>query len=102
VAADGSRRTREEHATHALESRYNLTITSISMAVAPIIGTIELVGVLADRLSIDSGPLAAIASINLDYVGYGIVGLFVLSWLTALAVWRFGRIEERWSHNLTG
>jgi hypothetical protein len=26
----------------------------------------------------------------------------ILSWLTALAVWRFGRIEERWSHNLTG
>lgn len=81
---------------------YNLTITSISVAVALVIGTIELVGVLADRLSIDSGPLAAIASINLDYVGYGIVALFVVSWLIALAVWRFGRIEERWSQNLTG
>lgn len=81
---------------------YNLTITSISVAVALIIGTIELVGVLADRLGIDSGPLAAVASINLDYVGYGIVVLFVVSWLTALAVWRFGRIEERWSQNLTG
>ena len=79
---------------------YNLTITSISVAVALIIGTIELVGVLAERLDIESGPLAAIASINLDYVGYGIVGLFVVTWLTALAVWRFGRIEERWSRNL--
>ena len=80
---------------------YNLTITSISVAVALIIGTIELIGVLADRLKIDSGPLAAIASINLDYVGYGIVALFVISWLAALAVWRFGRIEERWSQNLS-
>jgi nickel/cobalt transporter (NiCoT) family protein len=80
---------------------YNLTITSISVAVALIIGTIELVGVLADRLDIESGPLAAIAKINLDFVGYGIVLLFLVSWLTALAVWRFGRIEERWSQHLT-
>ena len=80
---------------------YNLTITSISVAVALIIGTIELVGVLADQLKIESGPLAAIANINLDFVGYGIVVLFVVSWLTALAIWRFGRIEERWSQHLT-
>ena len=81
---------------------YNLTITSISVAVALIIGTIELIGVLADRLKIDSGPLATVASINLDYVGYIIVGLFVVSWLIALSVWRFGRIEQRWSQNFTG
>jgi high-affinity nickel-transport protein len=56
---------------------YNMTITSLSVAVALIIGTIELVGVLADRLHIDSGPLAGIANINLDYAGYLIVGLFV-------------------------
>lgn len=48
---------------------YNLTITSLSVAVALVIGTIELVGVLADRLHVDSGPLADIASINLDYAG---------------------------------
>jgi nickel/cobalt transporter (NiCoT) family protein len=79
---------------------YNLTITSISVAVALIIGTIELIGVLADRLGIEKGPLAAIAHISLDYVGYGIVALFVVSWLVALGVWRFGKIEERWSRNL--
>ncbi|HEX4686571.1 MAG TPA: HoxN/HupN/NixA family nickel/cobalt transporter, partial [Nocardioides sp.] len=79
---------------------YNITITSISVAVALIIGTIELVGVVADQAHITSGPLAAIASIPLDYAGYGIVGLFVLAWAVALAVWRFGRIEERWSSDL--
>ena len=79
---------------------YNITITSISVAVALIIGTIELVGVLADQAKIDSGPLSAIASIPLDYAGYAIVAFFVLAWLTALAVWRFGRIEEKWSADL--
>ncbi|MCA1217513.1 HoxN/HupN/NixA family nickel/cobalt transporter [Streptomyces sp. 8L] len=79
---------------------YNITITSISVAVALIIGTIELIGVLTDQANITSGPLAAIASINLDYAGYGIVGLFFLSWLVALLVWRYGRIEEKWSAGL--
>jgi high-affinity nickel-transport protein len=79
---------------------YNITITSISVAVALIIGTIELVGVFTEQAHITSGPLAAISSIPLDYAGYGIVGLFVLAWVVAIAVWRFGRIEERWSSDL--
>jgi high-affinity nickel-transport protein len=79
---------------------YNITITSLSVAVALIIGTIELIGVLTDQAGIRTGPLAAIANIPLDYAGYGIVALFVVAWLGALAVWRFGRIEERWSAKL--
>jgi high-affinity nickel-transport protein len=76
---------------------YNITITSISVAVALIIGTIELVSVLVQQAHITSGPLAAIGGLNLDYAGYGIVGLFVVSWLVAIAVWRYGHIEEKWS-----
>ncbi|MGI9155099.1 MAG: HoxN/HupN/NixA family nickel/cobalt transporter [Marmoricola sp.] len=79
---------------------YNITITSISIAVALIIGTIELIGVIADQAKVTTGPLAAVANIPLDYAGYGIVALFFASWVVALAVWRFGRIEERWSANL--
>jgi|tagenome__1003787_1003787.scaffolds.fasta_scaffold20667703_1 high-affinity nickel-transport protein len=79
---------------------YNITITTISVAVALIIGTVELIGVLAQQAGITTGPLAAIAGIPLDYAGYGIVAVFVLSWLVAILVWRFGRIEERWSAGL--
>jgi high-affinity nickel-transport protein len=81
---------------------YNITVTTLSVAVAFVIGTIELVSILTEKLDITSGPLAAIASVNLDYVGFGIVGLFVLTWAVALAVWRFGRIEEKWSAKLSG
>ena len=49
---------------------YNLTITAISVAVALVIGTIELVGVLADQIGIQHGPLAAVAAIPLDHAGY--------------------------------
>jgi high-affinity nickel-transport protein len=79
---------------------YNITITAISVAVALVIGTIELATVLADEAGITHGPVAAMASVPLDYAGYGIVVLFVLAWAIALAVWRFGRIEERWSADL--
>jgi len=81
---------------------YNITITSISVAVALVIGTIELIGVLADQAKITTGPLAAIASIPLDYAGYAIVLLFVVAWVVALAVWRLGNIEQRWSAGLSG
>jgi high-affinity nickel-transport protein len=79
---------------------YNITITALSVAVALVIGTIELLGVIADQAHITSGPISAVADIPLDYAGYGIAGLFLVSWAVALLVWRFGRIEERWSADL--
>jgi high-affinity nickel-transport protein len=79
---------------------YNLTITGLSVAVALIIGTIELVSILTDRLDITSGPLAAIGGLDLNYVGFVIAGLFVLTWAVALLVWRYARIEEKWSAGL--
>ncbi|MDT7606877.1 MAG: nickel/cobalt transporter (NiCoT) family protein [Pseudonocardiales bacterium] len=79
---------------------YNITITALSVAVALIIGTIELIGVLVDQAGIRSGPLFDIASIPLDFAGYAIVALFVLAWLVAFAVWKVGRVEEKWSARL--
>ncbi|MGZ4506397.1 MAG: Nickel transporter NicT [Blastococcus sp.] len=76
---------------------YNLTITGLSVAVALIIGGIELTAVLVDRLQIRTGPLAAIGALNLNSVGYAIVGLFALTWLVSALVWRLGRIEQRWT-----
>ncbi|GII55299.1 nickel/cobalt efflux system [Planotetraspora thailandica] len=76
---------------------YNITITALSVAVAVIIGAIELIGLLAEKLDVTSGPVAAIAGLDLNSVGYVIVALFVLTWIVAFAIWRFGRIEHRWS-----
>jgi high-affinity nickel-transport protein len=76
---------------------YNLTVTGLSVAVALGIGGIELIGVLAERLHITTGPLAAIASIDLGDVGYLVVALFLAAWLLAVGAWKLGRIEERWS-----
>ena len=79
---------------------YNITITGLSVAVAFVIGTIELVSILTEKLGIGSGPLAAIGGLDLNFVGYAIVGLFVLTWVIAFAIWRYGRVEEKWSAGL--
>jgi high-affinity nickel-transport protein len=79
---------------------YNITITGLSVAVALIIGTIELISILTDKLGIKTGPLAAIGGLDLNNVGYVIVGLFVATWIVALLVWRYGRIEDKWSARL--
>jgi nickel/cobalt transporter (NiCoT) family protein len=79
---------------------YNITITGLSVAVALLIGSIELLTVLADKLSLTGGVWDFATNLNLNLVGYAIVGLFVVTWAIALAVWRFGHIEEKWSANL--
>jgi high-affinity nickel-transport protein len=76
---------------------YNITITGLSVAVAFIIGGIELLGILAEKAGLTGGFWDWVTGLDLNYIGYAIVGLFVLTWVVALAVWRFGRIEERWS-----
>ena len=79
---------------------YNITITGLSIAVALIIGGIEITSIVVDKLDITSGPLAWIGGLDLNHVGYVIVGLFVATWVVALAVWRVARIEDRWSEKL--
>jgi high-affinity nickel-transport protein len=79
---------------------YNLTITGLSVAVALIVGTVELGGLATQKLGLTGGFWGWIAAININTVGFIIVGLFVATWLIALAIWRFARIEERWSIDL--
>ena len=59
---------------------YNLTVTVLSVTVALAIGGLLLVGRVVDRLHVESAPLRWIASLDLDYVGFGIVGLFLATW----------------------
>ena len=79
---------------------YNIVITGLSVAVALVIGLIEIDSILVEKLSIHSGPLHAVGSLDLNHVGYIIAALFALTWAIALAWWRFGRVEERWSAGL--
>ncbi len=79
---------------------YNITITGLSVAVAAVIGTIELGGLLASRLALSGSFWSWFENIDVNALGFVIVGLFVITWMIALGVWRYGRIEERWSAHL--
>jgi high-affinity nickel-transport protein len=76
---------------------YNLTVTSLSVAVALVVGTVELADLAVDRLRLHGGAWSWIASINTNTLGYLIVGLFVATWAGSLAFWRLAHVEERWS-----
>jgi high-affinity nickel-transport protein len=73
---------------------YNITITGLSVAVALVVGTIELVSILANRLTLKGGFWDAVSNLNLNTAGFVIVGLFAATWVIALAVWRVARIED--------
>lgn len=80
---------------------YNITTTGLSIFVAFVIGTIQLIGVLADKTSIDNyQPFTMIAAIDLNKVGYFIVASFVGAWLLSVLVWRLGRYEARYSSGI--
>ncbi|MEV7603065.1 HoxN/HupN/NixA family nickel/cobalt transporter [Kitasatospora sp. NPDC089797] len=76
---------------------YNLTITGLSIAVAFVIGTIELVSVLHEKLDLTDPVTGWISDISLDNVGYLLVAMFVVVWACALAYWRFSNVERRWA-----
>lgn len=75
---------------------YNLTVTGLSVIVALFVGTVELVTIVTERwLHVHSGIWGFIQSLDFQTMGFAVAALFVLAWAASLAIWRFGRFEER-------
>jgi len=79
---------------------YNIMITGLSVAVALLIGTAELLSIAADRFDLHGGFWNWISGLDLNTLGYGIVAMFILVWVGALAFWKYGRIEAKWGAKL--
>ena len=75
---------------------YNLTITGLSVFVALFIGTIEIVGLVAQETNLSGGFWTFLEGFNINRAGFIIVGIFVVTWVVALLVWHFGNIESKW------
>ena len=58
-----------------------------------LIGTIELLGLLPSEMAARRF-WTFMANFNINTAGFIIVGMFAVTWLVALAVWRFGQIEQ--------
>ena len=74
---------------------YNFVITSLSVAVAVLIGSLEISSLVIERLNLRGGIFDLIGSLDLTVMGFFIAGLFLLTWLLALLLWRFGGLAER-------
>ena len=75
---------------------YNLSITLVSVLVAVLVGSIEVMGLLANRLQLDGAFWDLIASLNDNFgmLGYLIIGVFVFSWAISVMVYRVRNIDH--------
>jgi high-affinity nickel-transport protein len=84
---------------------YNLAITGLSVAICFFIGGIEtlsLVPLEVHGVSRTSGFWGFMYNFNINTAGFVIVGMFVVVWVGAVAIWRIGHIEEKWTARLHG
>ncbi|MGH8192520.1 MAG: HoxN/HupN/NixA family nickel/cobalt transporter [Rhodanobacteraceae bacterium] len=75
---------------------YNLTTTTLSIAVALVIGSVELIQVLANSMGWHGGLLGAIVALDFGTLGYVIVGLFLFAWAVSVAVWKLGHFDQHY------
>jgi nickel/cobalt transporter (NiCoT) family protein len=80
---------------------YNLAITGLSVIICFFIGAIEALSLLPQEVKgLHHGFWGFVSDFNLNTAGFVIVAMFVLTWLGALLIWRFGHIEEKWGARL--
>ena len=75
---------------------YNITITAVSVVVAFAVGGIEALGLLAGQFHLEGMPWGLVNRLNNNFglLGYAIIGLFVLSWIVSLAVYKWRRFDH--------
>jgi nickel/cobalt transporter (NiCoT) family protein len=75
---------------------YNMTITFVSVLVAVVIGGIEGLGLLGDQLKLQGPVWDAIGALNDNFgtLGYFIIGIFTLSWIASVLIYRVRRLDE--------
>ena len=75
---------------------YNLTITFVSVVVAVIVGGVEALGLLADRLGLHGGLWNAVSTLNDNFgaLGYLIIGIFAVSWIVSVLLYRLNGYDR--------
>jgi len=76
---------------------YNLTVTVISVLVALAIGTLELLQVIANELNLIGPFWDQLSRLDFETIGFGIITIFLVSWLVSVAVWKYRRFDEIYS-----
>jgi len=80
---------------------YNLTVTVISVLVALAIGSAELTQVVATELNLTGEFWGWLNNLDFETIGYGIIGIFLVTWLVSLAVWKIRRFDQQYTPKLS-
>ena len=75
---------------------YNFTVTVLSVTVALSIGLLLLVQLASEWVP----ALAWAGRLDLEYVGFGLVALFVLVWIASVAWFHLARVEEKFEKGI--
>ncbi|MGB6870803.1 MAG: HoxN/HupN/NixA family nickel/cobalt transporter, partial [Acidobacteriaceae bacterium] len=75
---------------------YNLTITSVSVVVAFVVGGVEALGLLGGQFHLQGSFWALVSRLNDNFgmLGYCIIGIFALAWIVSIAIYKFRRFED--------
>lgn len=75
---------------------YNLTITFISVLVAVIVGGIEVLGLVADKLTLEGPFWSFVLALNENFgtLGYLIIAIFVTCWLLSVVIYKLRRYDR--------
>jgi nickel/cobalt transporter (NiCoT) family protein len=75
---------------------YNITITSVSVIVALVVGGVEALGLLDKKFSPDGGNWKLIQALNenFGFLGFLLIGIVVACWLISMAIYRFNGYDE--------
>jgi len=68
---------------------YNLNITLVSVLIAFAIGGLEVLSIIADRLSLKGGIWDLVANLDFGIIGFAIIAIFVVSWTTSTLIYRW-------------
>jgi nickel/cobalt transporter (NiCoT) family protein len=75
---------------------YNMTITSVSVVIALLVGGIEALGLIGDQMKLEGDFWDAVGTVNDNFglLGYGIIGIFVLAWLISSAIYKYNGFDD--------
>jgi high-affinity nickel-transport protein len=75
---------------------YNLIITAVSVVVAVLIGGIEGLGLIGDRMGLEGWFWDGIGALNDNFgsLGFIIIGVFIFAWIASLLFYRYARLDE--------
>jgi high-affinity nickel-transport protein len=79
---------------------YNLTVTTLSVLAALMIGMIELAQVFSEKLKLSGEGWHWIHNLDIGLLGYLLVFLFLIAWGISFAIWKIFKFEDRWKQSM--